>query len=85
MVKTAALSSAVGTFLAAGNVSAAQELANAVAKTDNRFAIVATVALPVLGWVGFNIFGPATNQIAAMQQKKNKLARCVTSARMCCA
>ena len=69
VVKTAALSSAVGTFLAAGNVSAAQELANAVAKSDNRFAILATVALPVLGWVGFNIAGPAINQISQMQSK----------------
>ena len=31
---------------------------------DNRFGIIATLFLPVIGWVAFNIGGPALNQLA---------------------
>ena len=31
---------------------------------DNRVGIIATLFLPVVGWVGFNIAGPALNQLA---------------------
>ena len=75
VVKTAALTSAVGAFLAAGNVSAAQEIADIAAQSDNRFGILATLALPALAWVGFNIFGPALTQLQAMQNK-TRTARC---------
>ncbi|KAK9804466.1 hypothetical protein WJX73_005021 [Symbiochloris irregularis] len=68
LVKATTLTSAVGTLLAAGNVSAAQELAD-VAARDGRLGILATLALPALAWVGFNIFGPALNQLSEMQKK----------------
>ncbi len=31
---------------------------------DNRVGIIATLFLPVVGWVLFNIGGPALNQLA---------------------
>lgn len=31
---------------------------------DNRIGIIATLFLPVVGWVLFNIGGPALNQLA---------------------
>ena len=31
---------------------------------DNRVGIIATLFLPVVGWVAFNIGGPALNQLA---------------------
>jgi photosystem II PsbY protein len=37
---------------------------------DNRFGIIATLFLPVIGWVAFNIGGPALNQL----QNTGKLA-----------
>lgn len=36
---------------------------------DNRVLIIATLFLPVVGWVGFNILGPALNQLKGMQVK----------------
>jgi photosystem II PsbY protein len=36
---------------------------------DNRFGIIATLFLPVLGWVAFNIGGPALNQLNAQKLK----------------
>lgn len=74
VIKTAALSSAAASFLAAGNVSAAQEVADLAAR-DGRFGIVALLALPALGWVGFNIFGPALNQLQQTAQKNKRTAR----------
>lgn len=118
VVKAATLTSALGTFLSAGNVSAAQELASSTASAttshdgrglaglglglatlalaqsasaadittdvqkavtsvsrDNRVLIIATVLLPVAGWVLFNISGPALNQINNMSNKQKNIAR----------
>ena len=36
---------------------------------DNRVFIIATLFVPVVGWVGFNILGPALNQLQAQVQK----------------
>ncbi|MFZ8260775.1 photosystem II protein Y, partial [Staphylococcus aureus] len=36
---------------------------------DNRLGIIATLFLPVLGWVAFNIGGPALNQLNAQSSK----------------
>lgn len=65
-----ALSAAVGAFslLAAQQASAASEIAQ-LAKSDNRPLIIATLFIPVVGWVGFNILGPALNQAANMQKQ----------------
>lgn len=73
MVKAATLTSALGTFLSAGNVSAAQELASSTASAttshDGRYGFLAAALLPALGWVGYNIFGPALYQILKRQSK----------------
>jgi photosystem II PsbY protein len=61
------LTVAAATLLAAGNAQAAQEIAN-LAANDNRLGIIATLFLPVVGWVGFNIFGPAKNQLDNMSR-----------------
>lgn len=42
---------------------------------DNRVLIIATVLLPVAGWVLFNISGPALNQINNMSNKQKNIAR----------
>lgn len=49
-----ALTSVVGSFLAAGNANAAVEIAQ-LAGSDNRVGILATLFLPAIGWVLFNI------------------------------
>lgn len=37
-----------------------------VAAGDNRALILAVIFLPALGWVAFNILGPALNQLSTM-------------------
>ena len=58
-------------LLAAGNAEAAQQIAE-VAGGDNRVGVLATLFLPVLGWVAFNILGPALNQVDNMADKNKK-------------
>eukprot|EP00884_Botryococcus_braunii_P014852 jgi/Botrbrau1/23368/Bobra.0051s0021.2 len=58
------LGTAAATFLSAGNVQAAQEVADLAG--DNRLGIIALLFIPVVGWVGFNILQPALNQLDAM-------------------
>jgi photosystem II PsbY protein len=53
------------TLLAAQNADAAQEVAQ-LAAGDNRFSIIALLLVPVVGWVLFNISGPALNQLRNM-------------------
>jgi len=64
----AAAAAAASTLLAAGNAAAATEVAQLAG--DARLGIIAALFLPAVGWVLFNIAGPAFNQIAAMGQKK---------------
>lgn len=40
-----------------------------LADRDLRFGVVGLLAVPVLGWVAFNIGGPALNQLSEMNQK----------------
>lgn len=42
-----------------------------LAERDLRFGVVALLFIPVLGWVAFNIGGPALNQLSEMS--KNSL------------
>lgn len=65
-----ALSAAIGalSLFTAQQASAASEIAQ-LAKSDNRPLIIATLFIPVVGWVGFNILGPALNQAANMQKQ----------------
>ncbi len=66
-----ALTAAIGaaSLFAAQQASAASEIAQ-LAKSDNRPLIIATLFIPVVGWVGFNILGPALNQAAQMAKSK---------------
>ncbi len=55
-------------LLASGKADAAQEISQ-LAASDNRIGIIATLFLPVVGWVLFNIGGPALNQLANTAEK----------------
>ena len=74
LVKLAAASTAVTTLLAAGNAQAAQEVANLAAR-DNRAGTLLLLLAPALGWVAFNILGPALNQLKGMQLKGTEPAK----------
>jgi len=69
VAKATALGAAASTLLAAGSVQAAQEFAQ-VADSDNRLGAVALILLPAVGWVLFNILGPAKNQLDGMRANK---------------
>lgn len=65
VMKGAALAGLSAALLNAGSAQAAMEVAN-IAAGDNRFGTIATLAVPVVGWVGFNILGPLQNQLNDM-------------------
>ncbi|EFN55287.1 hypothetical protein CHLNCDRAFT_134219 [Chlorella variabilis] len=67
----AGLGLGAASLLAAQNAEAAQQVAD-LAAGDNRFGTIAFLALPVVGWVLFNILGPLQNQLDAMGDKKRK-------------
>lgn len=67
--KLALLSTAATTFLASGSVQAAQELGQIAAGSDNRAGLLAVLFVPAVGWVAFNILGPALNQYENMRLK----------------
>jgi photosystem II PsbY protein len=50
-------------LLAAGQADAATE-AFQLAAGDNRLGVIATLFIPALGWVAFNMFQPFLNQLA---------------------
>jgi photosystem II PsbY protein len=60
----------LSTLLAAQNADAATEMMN-IAAGDARTGLLAFPVLAALGWVGFNIAGPALNQLNDMSDKKN--------------
>ncbi|KXZ44932.1 hypothetical protein GPECTOR_60g709 [Gonium pectorale] len=68
----AAMSTVAASWMMAGHASAATELAS-LAASDNRLGIIATLFVPALGWVAFNILGAAKAQLDQMDAK-NKLA-----------
>ena len=66
-------------LLASQQADAAQEVAQ-LAAGDNRFGIIATLFLPVIGWVLFNIGGPALNQLNnAANKNKSGVVKKVAS------
>lgn len=67
-IKSLAFGSLAGSFLSAGHAQAAVEVAN-IAASDNRLGILALLAVPVVGWVGFNILGPLQNQLDSMVRR----------------
>lgn len=56
-------------LLAAQSADAAQEVSQ-LAAGDNRTGIIATLFVPVIGWVLFNILGPAQAQLDNMGPAK---------------
>lgn len=60
--------SAVCSMLMAETANAATEVAQ-LAETDNRILVLATVFVPVVGWVGFNIAQPLFSQFLRMNDK----------------
>ena len=68
MSLAAGLGMGAALLLASEKADAAQEITQ-LAASDNRFAIIATLFLPVVGWVLFNIGGPALNQLANTAEK----------------
>ena len=63
----ASLGAAAASLLATQQASAATEVMQ-LADRDARFGVVALLFLPVLGWVAFNIGGPALNQLSEMSK-----------------
>eukprot|EP00468_Gymnochlora_sp_CCMP2014_P009398 CAMPEP_0167751736 /NCGR_PEP_ID=MMETSP0110_2-20121227/6747_1 /TAXON_ID=629695 /ORGANISM="Gymnochlora sp., Strain CCMP2014" /LENGTH=177 /DNA_ID=CAMNT_0007637271 /DNA_START=67 /DNA_END=600 /DNA_ORIENTATION=- len=45
--------------------------------TDGRLGKIAFLAVPVVAWVGFNILGPAQNQLTEMSDKKKAPTKAV--------
>lgn len=71
--KVAALSAVASTWAFSGNAQAAVELAN-VAASDSRLSTIAFLFLPALGWVGYNMLQPTTNQLSRMSELKEEAA-----------
>jgi photosystem II PsbY protein len=59
------MGAAAMSMVAAESASAATELAQ-VADSDGHLAAILTLFVPALGWVAFNIFGPALRQLDSM-------------------
>jgi len=57
-------------MFAAGNADAAQELGQ-LAAGDSRVLVIATLFVPIVGWVLFNIGGPALNQFQDVAAKSS--------------
>ena len=69
LTKTIAMMSLATPLLFTESASAATEMMS-VAGGDGRAGLLAFPLLAALGWVGFNIAGPALNQINNMGEKK---------------
>lgn len=61
------------TFLSSGNALAAQQVVQ-LADSDNRLGALLFLIAPALGWVLFNIGGPASRQFGDMSKKKKSVA-----------
>ncbi len=57
----AAIGLGAAAFLLADNADAATQVAQ-LAETDGRIAVIGTLFVPALAWVGFNMLQPLTNQ-----------------------
>eukprot|EP00879_Flechtneria_rotunda_P001131 GHRR01001273.1.p1 GENE.GHRR01001273.1~~GHRR01001273.1.p1 ORF type:complete len:369 (+),score=179.53 GHRR01001273.1:67-1173(+) len=67
--KIGTLSAVAASWMLSGQAQAATELAT-LAASDNRFSTIATLFLPALGWVAFNMLQPAFNQLNRMNELK---------------
>ena len=70
LAKAAAVMSLATPMLFTESAQAATEMMN-IAAGDARTGLLAFPVLAALGWVGFNIAGPALNQLNDMSDKKN--------------
>ncbi|GMH32439.1 hypothetical protein BSKO_00273 [Bryopsis sp. KO-2023] len=70
VAKFTAASAVAATLLSSGNALAAQEVAQ-LAAGDNRLGALLFLLVPALGWVLFNIGGPASRQLDDMSGKKS--------------
>ena len=64
------MASSASSLLLAGQAAAASEVAQLAG--DNRLSTIALLLVPVLGWVGFQIGGPALRQLDNMNDKASK-------------
>jgi len=62
---------AAASLLMAQNAEAATEISQ-LAASDNRAGVLATLFVPALGWVAFNILSPLTNQLDRMSEMKDE-------------
>ena len=62
IVSAIGVGAAAASMLIAQNAEAATQVAQ-IAESDNRLAIILTLFVPALGWVGFNMLQPALNQV----------------------
>ncbi|PNH00626.1 Photosystem II core complex proteins psbY, chloroplastic [Tetrabaena socialis] len=72
----ATLSTVASSWMMAGNASAATELAT-LAASDNRAGIIATLLVPAVGWVAFNILGGLQAQLKQMDDKRKAVPAAV--------
>ena len=62
IVSAIGMGAAAASMLMAQNAEAATQVAQ-IAESDNRLGIILTLFVPALGWVGFNMLQPVTNQV----------------------
>lgn len=68
------LVTAASSLLVAGSADAAVEISQ-LAAADNRIGILATLFVPALGWVGFNIGQPLLSQLGRMDEMAGSPAK----------
>ena len=64
-VSAIGMGAAAASLFAAQNAEAATQVAQ-IAESDNRLGVILTLFVPALGWVGFNMLQPLTNQVRFM-------------------
>jgi len=64
-----ALGLGASALMLAGSADAATEVAQ-LAENDGRLGVIATLFVPALGWVGFNMLQPALNQLNKMAEER---------------
>merc|ERR1719454_949335 len=63
-----------GTLGLAAAAAERKALAEETKKKDGRAGLLVVAPAAALGWVGFNILGPALNQLDTMQERADSLS-----------
>lgn len=71
----AAVGLGAAAFLLSSQTAEASTELLQLAESDNRVGVIATLFVPALAWVGFNILGPLNNQLAKMQEENGVPAK----------